>query len=197
VFTINWFTHIFILLLLYKIYFININSIIIISKFFYFVKNVLPLSVNAYTIGLLPIFSTYPSVTSFLIEPETERDDINKPSPISFDLNKLLNKDKKISSIHHSFFNNLPKERSINNWINFRLTYFGYIFLIIGLITLSLFFSFIALYVLKNDHQAINTLIAAIVFCLIFFIGYFGLMFSYSYVMKKDFKLLKTKFEYL
>ena len=114
-----------------------------------------------------------------------------------FDLNKLLNKDKEISSVDQSFFNNLPKEKSINNWINFRLIYFGYIFLIIGLITLSLFFSFIALYVLKNNHEAINTLIAAIVFCLIFFIGYFSLMFSYSYVMKKDFKLLKTKFEYL
>ncbi|MBO6021405.1 hypothetical protein J6P52_04615 [bacterium] len=32
-----------------------------------------------------------------------------------FDLNKLLNKDKEISSIDQSFFNNLPKEKNINN----------------------------------------------------------------------------------
>lgn len=114
----------------------------------------------------------------------------------NFDVNQLVISPLKKEPISNSLLVNVPTIKSLNSWIKWKLIYSSYILIILGTLTLCLFFSFIGLYVEHHpNHEGV--LIAAIVFAIIFIILYAFLIIGYGIYQKLLFKKLSVRFKLL
>lgn len=99
-----------------------------------------------------------------------------------------------IKSLDISFFKNIPNRSKIDKTIKIITIIPSYFLVVTGIIALVLLFAFLALYCLHIEEWYV-LLISGIVFAIIFFIGYFAFIFSYSFYIKNKFKYLKYKFK--
>ena len=114
----------------------------------------------------------------------------------NFDVNELVIQPIKKKQIPNSLLDKTPSINSLNSWIKWKLIYSSYILIILGILTLCLFFSFIGLYVQHHPNYE-GVLIAAIVFAIIFIFLYAFLIVGYGIYQKLLFKKLLVRLKLL
>ena len=114
----------------------------------------------------------------------------------NFDVNELVVKPLKKEQINNSLLDKVPTISSLHSWIKWKLIYSTYVLIILGTLTLCLFFAFIGIYVQHHAHYE-GVLIAAIVFAIIFIFLYAFLIVGYGIYQKLLFKKLLVRLKLL
>lgn len=115
----------------------------------------------------------------------------------NFDLDNLIIKNKLINNLSESFFSNLPNEEKVRSWIGTKVNLFFSIFLFLLIFWICLFITSLYSWKFHNNELSNSLWSAVIAFSLSLFVWTFFWFLLDNFVMKKIFKLLKSKFDYL